>query len=68
MWRKKNIFQILCEHCPKMVFLWNFGPLAATEDINQFPKKIHFSFLTHKATFFNYWNLIWEKKAFFDTT
>ena len=41
MWRKKKFF-ILCKHCPKMVFFWNFGPLAATEDINQFPKKITF--------------------------
>ena len=51
-----------------MVFLWNFGPLAATEDINQFPKKIHFSFLTHKATFFLLLELDMRKKAFFDTT
>ena len=27
-----------------MVFFWNFGPLAATEDIIQFPKKFLFHF------------------------
>ena len=50
-----------------MVFFWNFGPLAATEDISQFPKKNHFSFLTHEATFFTI-GTWYVKKSFFDTT